>query len=290
MSELKTIIFHQGYQKYLDLNCQITSKKNEIILLGDKSLKKMDKIKNVDFIDIDKYLKNEKIDFYKKHFQPYNTTPEKYVWLWYLRIFVMKLFLEENNLNTIFHLDSDNILFENINDFNYEFENAYLVNDNFIPTHMTASIHCGLLSNTFFKEFESLYEDIFINKQKFHLIEEKIQFHEKFGKGGICDMTLFYLLFKEKYIKVQNLMNPVLSKINGEDYFFMDNFSDPEGDLGKNQFRTNYKKKIKLYMNKDGKTLQIYDVIRQKKLNLINIHFQGSAKKFINSKFLKNYL
>lgn len=290
MSELKTIIFHQGYQDYLDINCRITSKTNEIYLLGDRSLKNLDKISNVNFIEIDKYLKNEQIAYFKNYFVPYNTTPEKYVWLWYLRIFVMKLFLEENKINQIFHLDSDNILFENINDFLFNSQNAYLINQNYIPTHMTASIHCGLLSNSFFNEFIKLYEDIFISKSKFNLINEKILYHQKFGKGGICDMTLFYLLYSKNLLEVQNLMKPIKSEKNSEEYYFMDNFSDPEGHLGKNQFKTNFQNKITLYMKKNDSNLEMFDKKKNKRVNLINIHFQGSSKKFMNSKFLKKYL
>ena len=287
MSDVNTVIF-AGYQEYLEINCEITSKKNQIFLIGDDSLKKLDKIQNVNYIDAKKYLKDERIDYFKSFFKPYNTTPEKYVWLWYLRIFIMDLFIKENNIKTIFHIDSDNILFENINDFIFDENNAYLINANYIPTHLTASIHCGLLDEIFFNQFIKLWEDIFINKSKFYLIENKIKYHQINGKGGICDMTLFYLLHSEKILQVQNLMKPVKSKINGEDYFFMDNFPDPEGDLDKNQFKTSLNKKIKLFTKNNN--ILLYDKIRKKKFHLINIHFQGSAKKFMNKEFLNKYL
>ena len=66
-------------------------------------IKSFDKFKNVTFIDVKKYINDESIEIYKRNFQPLNTTPEKFVWLWYLRIFVMKLFLEENNFCNIFN-------------------------------------------------------------------------------------------------------------------------------------------------------------------------------------------
>ena len=62
MSDVNTVIFHQGYQEYLEINCEITSKKNQIFLIGDDSLKKLDKIQNVNYIDAKKYLKDERID------------------------------------------------------------------------------------------------------------------------------------------------------------------------------------------------------------------------------------
>ena len=57
---------------------------------------------------------------------------------------------------------------------------------------MSGSIHSGLLNKEFFNKFEDLYSDIFINKSKYHLIENKVKFHQNFGNGGISDGTLFY--------------------------------------------------------------------------------------------------
>lgn len=287
---IPVIIFQQGYQEYLEVNCKLTSAKNEVILLGDDSVKHLDKINNVNFVNIEKYIKNQEILYYKENFTPYNTTPEKYVWLWYLRVFVMKLFMEDYGLTSIFHSDSDNILTQNISKLNFDFENGYIINNNKIPTHMTSSIHCGYLSFNFFNEFTKLYQDLFINKTKFNLIEKKIQFHNIHGKGGICDMTLFYLLHSEGILNVKNFLQPIKSKLNNDEYFFMDNFADCEGDLGLNQIKLGYNKNVKLYKNKHNGNLQVFDKIRNKKINILNIHFQGKSKKYLNEKFLEKYL
>ena len=45
---------------------------------------------------------------------------------------------------------------------------------------------------------------------------------------------------------------------------------------------------LKQYSNTEN--IFLYDKFRKKKMRLINIHFQGSAKKFMNEKFLKRYL
>ena len=42
----------------------------------------------------------------------------------------------------------------------------------------------------------------------------------------------------------------------------MDNFSDPEGDLDKNQFKTSLNKKIKLFTKNNN--ILLYDKIRKK--------------------------
>ena len=168
MKSTKVLIFHTGYEDYLKFNCEITSKKNEVVIIGDESVSNLSKINNVEFVNYEKYLNNEKIKYLKSYFKSYNTVDEKYVWLWYLRIFITKLFMDDYKVNEIFHIDSDNILLENINDFIFEKDNAYLINNDFgNPFKMTASIHSSLLTNDFFNQFIKLYEDIFINKTKF---------------------------------------------------------------------------------------------------------------------------
>ena len=55
--------------------------------------------------------------------------------------------------------------------------------------------------------FEDLFNDIYINKKKFKLIEDKINYHKENNiSGGICEMTLCYLLQNKKFIEVDNLL------------------------------------------------------------------------------------
>tara|TARA_B100001996_G_scaffold101893_1_gene76437 strand:- start:2077 stop:2946 length:870 start_codon:yes stop_codon:yes gene_type:complete len=288
MTKTKVLIFHTGYEDYLKFNCEITSKKNEIVIIGDESVSNLSKINNVEFVNYEKYINDEKIKYLKSYFKPYNTVDEKYVWLWYLRIFITKLFMDDYKVSKIFHIDSDNILLENINDFIFEKDNAYLVNNDFgNPFAMTASIHSSLLRNDFFNQFIKLYEDIFINKTKFKLIEEKIKFHEENGGGGICDMTLFYLLEKLNLIKVQNLMLPVKTRSNNE-FIFMNNLNNPLGYDSRYQYKKSYKGIVKIYKEKNEFT--IFDSTKNKHVNIANVHFQGKAKKYLNKKALQKYL
>jgi hypothetical protein len=289
MKETKVLIFHTGYSDYLKYNCEITSQTNKIILIGDEEVKSLSKINNVDFVNFKNYLENDEIKYLKSYFKPYNSTDEKYVWLWYLRVFITKLFMEENQIQNIFHIDSDNILFENINNLAFSEDNAYLVSNNFDnPFHMTASIHSSLLNTNFFNEFVKLYDDIFISKNKFHLIEEKIKYHQTTGSGGICDMTLFYLLEKLELVKVQNLMLPILS-LDNEKFIFMNDINDPEGYHQKKQYKMNYKGLIKTYKNKKNSNVSIFDRYDENFINVANIHYQGKAKRFLNQQALNKF-
>lgn len=289
MTGTKVVIFHTNYQEYLKNNCEITSKNNEIVIVGDSSVSSLSSMNNVEFVDYTKYLNHYTIEEFKKYFKPYNTTKEEFVWLWYLRVFITGLFMEDYNLDKIFHIDSDNILLSNVNDLLIDEENGYLISNNFDnPQHMTASIHSSLLSRNFFSEFIQLYEDLFLNKSKFELIEKKILFHEENGGGGICDMTLFYLLNNLDLINVKNLMLPIKNNV-GDEIVFMNDLNDPEGYESSKQYKENFRGMIKILNNKDLNKFQIFDELNMKNIDIANIHFQGKAKKYLNNRAIKKY-
>ena len=162
-NNIPVVIFHHGYKPYLKINCQITAENNKVILLGDPSLEKLSKISNVEFVNTDDIINKEKIDYFKNHFINYNTVNEKSVWLWYLRVFILGQFLEEYKIDKIFHVDSDNILLKDINQYTFKEDNAYCISKNWQEFNMSASIHSGLLNSNFFKQFENLFYNLFIS-------------------------------------------------------------------------------------------------------------------------------
>ena len=109
----------------------------------------------------------------------------------------------------------------------------------------------------------------------FHLIQ-KIKFHEENGGGGICDMTLYYLLDKLGLLKVQNLLIP--NEINHKEYVFMNNINTGEGYEIENQFKMKSKSIQVLKDNKNNEN-KIFDLNHNKDLYIYNIHYQGSGKK-----------
>ena len=143
--------------------------------------------------------------------------------------------------------------------------------------------------NHFCEKFINLYKDIYVNKSKFHLIEDKINYHTKQNiPGGICDMTLYYLLQSEEILDTQNLFFPIKDR-SGSEFIFMNNFSNSEGPNGKNSFK--FEKGQISIINRS----KIFDTVNKKKYNLCNIHFQGGAKKrnsidCLNTKFHIDFL
>tara|TARA_B100001175_G_scaffold295632_1_gene283871 strand:+ start:114 stop:980 length:867 start_codon:yes stop_codon:yes gene_type:complete len=284
--DIPCVIVHRGFKPYLKYNLEITSKNNNVFLIGDESVSNLASISdNIEFINIEEYETRKRIVDLKKNFVNYNTQQQDIEWMNFERVFIIHDFILERNYKQIFHLDSDNVLLKNINDFKFDNTNAYCIpsfQDNY---RMDSSIHCGLLDKEFFLEFEKLYSDIYITKNKFYLIEKKISYHKKYNiRGGITDMTLYYLIQKLEKIKSQNLMQPLKSK-DDEEFVFINNFNLAEGFYDFNNFEMR-RKKIKLY---NGNSVN--DLINLKIIKIANIHFQGTSKKYLNrfSKYRLKY-
>jgi hypothetical protein len=286
---IPVLIIHEGYKEYLKINLEITGKNNKIYLIGDKSLEHLGNIKNVTFVNIDKYNNNLQIIQYANNFINYSSNSKLFEFLCFKRVFILKLFMNEYNFDKIFHIDSDNILLKNINDYIFSKDIAYVSNKNWHKNRMSNSIHSGLLDKKFVLEFEKLYEDIYINKSKLHLIKEKINYHTKnnnFVNGGICDMTLYYLLNQEKIIDVENLLENKV--INNKKIVFMNNINNGEGPDSKEQYEL-INNIIKIQKSSNGEDNYLYDKINKQFLILMNIHFQGGAKSLMNEN-LKKFL
>ena len=284
--DIPCVIVHRGFKPYLKYNLEITSKNNKVFLIGDESVSNLASISdNIEFVNIEEYETRKRIIDLKNNFVNYNTQPQDIEWMNYERVFIIHDFILERNYKQIFHLDSDNVLLKNINDFKFDNTNAYCIpsfQDNY---RMDSSIHCGLLDREFFFEFEKLYSDLYITKNKFYLIEKKIGYHKKNNiRGGITDMTLYYLIQKLEKIKTQNLMQPFKSK-DDEEFVFINNFNLAEGFYDFNNFEMR-RKKIKLY---NGNSVN--DLINLKIIKIANIHFQGTSKKYLNrfSKYRLKY-
>ena len=284
--DIPCVIVHRGFKPYLKYNLEITSKNNKVFLIGDESVSNLASISdNIEFINIEEYETRKRIVDLKKNFVNCNTQPQDIEWMNFERVFIIHNFILEKNYKQIFHLDSDNVLLKNINDFKFNTTNAYCIPSFQENYRMDSSIHCGLLDEEFFFEYEKLYNDLYITKNKFHLIEKKINYHKQNNiRGGITDMTLYFLLQKLEKINPQNLMKPFKSK-DGEEFVFINNFNLAEGFYDFNNFEKR-RKKIKLY---NGNSVN--DLINLKIIKIANIHFQGTSKKYLNrfSKYRLKY-
>lgn len=281
---IPVVITHINNKNYLELNIKITSKNNQIILIGDKTLKKYDNFENVDFFDIEDYKNLDiNIEDLKTYFDHFSTKSYEFEWFCFERYFVILNFMSKHKLNTIFHCDSDNVLLQNINKYSFFEEVALMVPNNSNSLRMNAMIANSKLNFEFFVSFLELYKEIYVTKNKFNLISEKIEHHKIYGGGGISDMTLAYLLYKDKKDEIQNLLIP--QRISGEMFTFNESINSSEGLDSKKQFKMSTKGIQKLYFSNEK--IQIYDSFNKLYLNLFNIHFQGTSKKYIEYVYKK---
>ena len=145
---------------------------------------------------------------------------------------------------------------------------------------MVGSIHNGLLTMKFCDLFIQLCFDIYKTKSKHHLIEPKIRHHTtyKIG-GGICDMTLYYLLNSEGILRSINDLNQP-RMLYGEKCVFDHHLSSSYGFLGNNT-----------YVVKDGKKELIEEnnktyvkTVTGEKIRLLSLHYQGKHKTLLTVK------
>jgi hypothetical protein len=279
-SNIPVVIIHRTYKEYLKINLEITGKNNKIYLIGDDQVKHLENLHNVTFIDIEKYIHIPLIKECQKSFINYSSNNDNLEWICFERVFILKFFMQEYKLESIFHSDSDNILLSNINDYPFEKNIAYCMAKNYHINRMSNSIHCGLLNKDFCDKFIQLYQDLYVNKNKFHLIQDKIKYHTsengQYVGGGICDMTLYYILQNENIIEVQNLLLPKNNIV------FINNINIGEGYESKEQYELMNNVISIRFMNHK---FLIKDKIHDKELQLFNIHFQGIGKRLLNEQF-----
>jgi hypothetical protein len=111
------------------------------------------------------------------------------------------------------------------------------------------------------------------------LIMEKLQWHKHNQiPGGICDMTLYYLLHSEKILdSVTDLNTPRM--FEGEPVVFDHNVLNTYGYSGENTYETENGVKViiqsgnKFYLKSNDGTI----------VRTLSLHFQGRAKSILDN-------
>ena len=272
--------------KYLEINIQITSKNNFVYLLGNESVKFLEKYENVEYVDISRYMMSEKIKDYKNSFENFSNYENRYSWFTFIRTIIFYEFMKDYNLDKIFSSDSDNVLLKNINKYKFKNNTALCIPTVWEPFYFATSVHAALISREFCKFYEELFLDIFIYKNHNKLVSEKIN-HHKTNPGSFCDMTFYHMINIDNQIDIDNLLEPV--EIGGSKYVFINNFANGEGVLSKQQYKVN-RKGMKITKNFELNSNSIYDKSLSEDINIFNIHFQGKHKKYLNKKLLNRLI
>jgi hypothetical protein len=276
------VIFHTGGNQDYFKNCvDVSSKNNTVYVIGDDTNKTtFSNNKKVQFFHIDD-LQSTAVEEFKACFVNYNVTPYNYELYCFLRIFYLKTLFEKTGLDWMFHTDSDCVVLDDVNTIFHsnKLRVSYSVQKMENPFHMVGSIHNSLLNVDFCNKFIQLCFDIFQNKSKFELVDAKIKWHQKNRvRGGICDMTLYYLLYSEKLIdNIFDLNIPIL--VNGERAIFDHNVSDTYGYYGEKTYALDLGIKV---VSRSGNNFY-FKTLKGDQVRTLSIHFQGSAKRILSN-------
>jgi len=258
------VVFHQGNQPYLHTAIRHNRQYGPVVLIGDESNRGADCL----HVNYKRFISPELIEF-TRHFVNYSTNLPALELLCFQRLFYLRRWMEINSVREAVHIDSDCLLFRSLPEMFPDKKPAYSYRSD--SDAMAASIHVSFLTYDFLLAYEGLCRDIYVTKTKFHLVENKIRHHLETGKpGGICDMTIYYLL--TKVVPVRALMD-----LQPDGSTFDDNINDTNGFLGQETF--DRENGIKFIRNRDG-------IIEARCadgtfVRMNNLHYQGPAKKYI---------
>tara|TARA_Y100000389_G_scaffold46882_1_gene41917 strand:+ start:496 stop:1365 length:870 start_codon:yes stop_codon:yes gene_type:complete len=267
------LVIHFGNQLYVKKCLEETVKHNpnNVYLIGDESNLQMCQSIGVHHVLSTTLPIFQKFQLFCDHFQNYSSNPKQFELVCFLRWFYTLAFMNFTHIDKVVHLDSDAILLCNSSVFDeIQTGTSNPAYDALNPLRMSNCNHTSVLSRDYVTKFVDLCIDIYVTGDKYNLIKEKVEYH-KTHPGGICDMTITYLLNQME--QVTNLLKP-----NQHGYVIMNTINVAEGDLSKHQYEFS-NKYIVIY--KCNKNYYLYDTIRKQYSRLTNIHFQGAAKQLI---------
>ena len=267
MKNIPVIFIHQGYQSYLDFTVQQASKKNKVFFIGTQEPPKND---NLSFFQLKNY--NKYTSQFSNIYENLSTNEYNYELFCFLRWFILKEFMEEQNLDTVFYVDSDVMLYVNVIEEYEKYEQYDLT-----LLHRTAAIS-SYFTKVGLDNFTNFLMDTFSNKQSYNYQKIASHYHvrQKFNlPGGVCDMTYFdFFHYMDDGGGGPGKVGEMMSIIDDSTYDHNINVPDQYFDF-------NGIKNVKI---KDGYPF-VYHHKLKKDIKFNSLHFQGGAKYHI-SRFL----
>jgi hypothetical protein len=260
---IPVIIIHQGYSNYLEYTIKQACANNKVILISDVSNEILHE--NFKSEDLNKY--DSGFDFFENNYVHMNTTPKPYELFCFKRWFILKNYLEKNNIDKIFYIDSDVLLFCNIEKEYPKFDQYEIT-----LTHRTAAISSFMNYNAI-KNFCNMVNEVYNKKDSF--LYKKLESHYRIRQecglpGGVCDMTLFELFhYHSNYGGGPSNVGEMMHIIDNSTYDHNLNVSDNEYEMSNS---------IKNVKNIDG-VPYVFNFRLNKDIKFNCLHFQGDAKK-----------
>ena len=211
MSNIPVVLVHKGRANYLRFAIKQASHfHNDVILLGDNS--------NADFCDRHFQYDNFKSGLTSRlgmNYEHMSPNPYEFELVCLERWFVLLELMKVNSLDRIFYIDSDVLLYCNIDKAlsSYSGLQAALCSEDqeYEDYKWFTSGHCSFWTIKLLEEFCEFVLDNYSNKERLY---KKWNWHKQTGTpGGICDMTLLYLFYNSNGDRILNLSSTLNSMI-----------------------------------------------------------------------------
>lgn len=279
--KIPVVISHSGEDDYFKTVVIIAAQKNPVYIIGDDvNSKTFEGLDNIQHIHKENLYTQALRDF-EACFVNYSSNSHEEELRCFRRVFLLHQLMKISGFTQVFHLDSDCVLLEDVSSV-FPLTPAvpliaYALMPNYHPFFMAGCIHNAILNLEFCESFSKLCDDIYVTRSKFELIASKIHWHRENNiGGGICDMTMYYLLHSENIISVLDL-NQAFS-IMGEVCIFDHNINIEFGPAGDGTFLL--KNGLKKVIRRNGK--YYCETKGGEFVRAITLHFQGGAKKLIS--------
>lgn len=270
MRDIPVFFIHIGNANYVKTTIKQAKKyNNRVILIGDNS----NKTYCEEWYNIYDYYGNE-YDLLKKRYVHMSTNSETFEFSAIAKFLALYNLAKEKNVSELMLLDSDLMTYVNYSQLDWNgIDAGFSVPEYQEPYIWTVSVHCSYWSIEALQSFVKYLLEVY--DKKMNSLEEKWNYDQINKRpGGICDMTLVYLWYKEH--PEMNFFNT--SKItNGLvfDHFLFSTEGFRVGD-----FKINKYLEMKILKFKNG--IPYFKYKDNTWVRACTIHAQGGRKRYIN--------
>jgi len=275
---LPVVMFHLGYQPYVELCVKQASINNKVIFVGDKKNQSLGDIENVQHFLIDDY--DQGVDEFVKSYKHMATSGVEYTKVCFTRWLYCRNVLKSLSIDRFFHSDSDNLIYSNIDEvYDRLGRPAFSLS---VPMNQPIFRDSAAATTSFWtmdvlEDFCRFMLDCYKSKDKLDLLEDKWEWHQEQSlPGGVIDMTALWHY-------VQESDHSIITKAYNDEEAFDHNMNSSE-----NYFPNEYSMKdgFKEITFLDGQPYG-HNLVLNKKIKFHTLHFQGGAKRLM-SKYMRN--
>lgn len=221
-------------------------------------------------LPFEEYITEEYLSFYH-NYEHMSTNPVEFEKACFLRFFILKEFMQRNNFNKIFHIDSDVLLYTTIEDHVQRFNTDFTLSNS---QHIANSF----LSLNFVQDFCKKIHEVYTKKEDHFWFRDMKKIYNRMSlegrPGGIVDMSYLEQYKKRNECNELKLTCGEMTEIKDDRVF---DFSMKHNKGG--------------FQMKDGvKNITFVDKIPfcyneelQKNVQFLSLHFLGNTKEILHN-------